>query len=125
MRRRVLAKMRISWRGLTPRSAAEISAATKHADPVAESQLKSYLAGSGVGCATTGAARITARCSSGTSQPPRSKAGVVARLIAFLIDGTPHNSTQSESTVNGSQARKTVASCWLPVASVDEGASFL
>src|SRR2546422_330189 len=74
-------------------------AAMKHPVPVAESQLKSKRAASGVSLATTGAARDTALCSSGTAQT-----GVVARLMAPLIAGRPHANTVSDRIANGIHA---------------------
>src|SRR5436853_1928637 len=77
-------------------------AAMKHPVPVAESQLKSYRAASGVSFVTTGAARVTALCSKGTFQM-----GVVALLMAPLIAGRPHTRTVSDRIANGIQALAT------------------
>ena len=74
-------------------------AATKHPVPVAESQLKSNRAGSGVSFVTTGAARVTALCSNGTSHT-----WVVARLIALFTGCRPHTSTVSDRIANGIHA---------------------
>ena len=57
IRTSVRQKIFISRAGLTPSSSPATIAARKQPVPVAESQLKSYLAGSGVGLATTGADR--------------------------------------------------------------------
>src|SRR6266542_2107665 len=80
------------------------SAAKKQPVPVADSQLKSYLAFSGVGFDTTGAARVTCLCKYGTSQPPFLKFGVVATFIAFLIDGSPQAMTNTDRIANGIHA---------------------
>src|SRR6266513_1960539 len=82
-----------------PSTAPATIAAKKHPVPVAESQLKSYRAASGVSLVTTGAARVTARCRKGTSQT-----GVVALFIAPLTLGRPHTSTKTERMANGIQA---------------------
>src|SRR5208283_2095822 len=59
----------INCSGLSPSSNPETIAAKKQPVPVAESQLKSYRAASGVGFATIGAAREMALCRIGTSHP--------------------------------------------------------
>src|SRR5580704_10500562 len=82
--------------GFRPRRVPANNAARKQPVPTAVSQLKSNLAFSGTGLATTGNARETALCRYGTSQPPVLKAGVVAWPMAFLIDGSPHIKTNSE-----------------------------
>src|SRR5579871_2063038 len=53
----------------TRKKSPERTAARKQADPVAVSQLKSYLAFSGEGFGTTGLSREMARCRIGKSQP--------------------------------------------------------
>src|SRR6266849_3003912 len=95
IRTSVRQKIFISATGLSPSTRPDRTAAKKQVVPVDESQLKSYLAASGVGSATTGAPRVTALCRSGTSQPGGPgrgvpfgsvtlKAGVVARFITSL-----------------------------------------
>src|SRR5437879_13248129 len=75
MRFRVAQKIFASWAGPTPSKRPATIAAKKQPVPVAESQLKSYRAASGVSLVTTGAARLTALCRNGTSQT-----GVVAQI---------------------------------------------
>src|SRR5437660_4988264 len=99
MRFSVYQKIFASWTGPTPSTRPAMIAAMKHPVPVAESQLKSYRAASGVSLVTTGAARVTALCNKGTFQM-----GVVALLMAPLIDGRPHTSTVSDRIANGIQA---------------------
>src|SRR5437764_14256231 len=62
MRLSVDQKILASCTGPTPSNRPATIAAKKHPVPVAESQLKSYRAASGVSLVTTGAARVTARC---------------------------------------------------------------
>src|SRR3989442_9402353 len=102
MRFSVYQKILASWTGRTPSRRPAIIAAMKHPVPVAESQLKSYRAASGVSLVTTGAARVTALCSKGTFQ-----IGVVALLMAPLIAGRPQTSTVSDRIANGIQALAT------------------
>ena len=99
MRFSVCQKILASWTGPTPRTSPAMIAATKHPVPVAENQLKSYRAASGVSLDTTGAARVTALWSSGTFQ-----IGVVVRLMAPLMAGRPHTSTVIDRIANGIQA---------------------
>src|SRR5438552_11593594 len=99
MRLSVYQKILASCTGPTPSNRPATIAAKKHPVPVAESQLKSYRAASGVSLVTTGAARVTARCRKGTSQT-----GVVALFIAPLTAGRPHTSTKTERIANGIQA---------------------
>src|SRR6266550_4692313 len=99
MRFSVDQKIFASCAGRTPRARPAMIAAMKHPVPVAESQLKSKRAASGVSLATTGAARDTALCSNGTAQT-----GVVARLIAPFTAGRPHTSTVSDKIANGIHA---------------------
>src|SRR4249920_1163340 len=105
IRTRVRQKTLASSAGASPSKTPAKMAAIKHAEPVAENQLKSNLAFSGSGFETTGAARVTARCNTGTSQPPLSNAGVVIRFKVVLIAGSPHNNTNTVSTTKGIQAR--------------------
>src|SRR5580658_8270360 len=86
--------------GRIPSTKPEIMAAKKQPVPVAVSQLKSYLAASGVGLETTGAARVTALCSTGTVHT-----GVVALFIGPLIAGKPQRITNTDRMANGNQAR--------------------
>src|SRR5213080_2990671 len=65
MRFSVYQKIFASWTGPTPRTIPAMIAAMKQPVPVAESQLKSYRAASGVSLVTTGAARVTALWSKG------------------------------------------------------------
>src|SRR2546428_9408181 len=102
MRFRVDQKIFASWAGPTPSRSPATIAAKKQPVPVAESQLKSYRAASGVSLVTTGAARVTALCSKGTFQ-----IGVVALLMAPLIAGRPQTSTVSDRIANGIQALAT------------------
>src|SRR6059036_49705 len=99
MRFSVYQKIFASWTGPTPRTIPAMIAAMKQPVPVAESQLKSYRAASGVSLVTTGAARVTALWSKGTFQ-----IGVVARLMAPLMAGSPHKNTKTERIANGIQA---------------------
>src|SRR5205809_3914592 len=99
MRFSVYQKIFASWTGPTPRTIPAMIAAMKQPVPVAESQLKSYRAASGVSLVTTGAARVTALWSKGTCQ-----IGVVARLMAPLMDGSPHKNTKTDRIANGIQA---------------------
>src|SRR6266704_2380737 len=99
MRFRVDQKIFPSWAGPTPSKSPATIAAKKQPVPVAESQLKSYRAASGVSLVTTGAARLIALCRNGTSHT-----GVVARFIAPLTAGRPHTSTKTERMANGIQA---------------------
>src|SRR5207245_3849483 len=96
MRFSVYQKILASWTGPTPSTRPAMIAAMKHPVPVADSQLKSNRAASGVSFVTTGAARVTALCSSGTFQ-----IGVVALLMAPLTGGRPHTSTAYGRTGNG------------------------
>src|SRR5439155_3234356 len=89
--------------------------AMKQAVPVAESQLKSNFVFNGSGFKTTGAERVTARCNTGTSHPPRSKAAVVIRLRAVLIEGSPQSKTKPASITKGIQARAICAGFFGPV----------
>src|SRR5579859_3018295 len=73
MRYTVFPKIRKSRSGLNPRIVPASSAARKHPDPVDVNQLKSNLAFSAVGFATTGCARDTALWRYGKSHPPRLK----------------------------------------------------
>src|SRR2546430_12860677 len=98
MRLSVDQKILASCTGPTPSNRPATIAAKKHPVPVAESQLKSYRAASGVSLVTTGAARVTARCRKGTSQT-----GVVALFIAPLTAGRPHTSTKTERIPDGIQ----------------------
>src|SRR5438046_9180398 len=91
MRLSVDQKILASCTGPTPSNRPATIAAKKHPVPVAESQLKSYRAASGVSLVTTGAARVTARCREGTSQT-----GVVAAVIALVTVGRPRRSTNTE-----------------------------
>src|SRR5213596_2522822 len=100
MRFSVYQKIFTSWTGPTPRTRPAMIAAMKQPVPVAESQLKSYRAASGVSLVTTGAARVTALCRKGTFQ-----IGVVARFMTPFIDGSPQRSTTIERIANGIQAR--------------------
>src|SRR5204862_6185977 len=84
MRLSVYQKILASWTGPTPSTRPATIAAKKHPVPVAESQLKSYRAASGVSLVTTGAARVTARCRKGTSQT-----GGAAHVLAPWAVGTP------------------------------------
>src|SRR6266516_3241775 len=84
MRLSVYQKILASCTGPNPSNRPATIAAKKHPVPVAESQLKSYRAASGVSLVTTGAARVTSLWSKGTFQ-----FGVVARLMAPLMDGSP------------------------------------
>src|SRR5277367_3384457 len=115
----VFQKIFISCSGLCPSGNPETIAAKKHPLPVADSQLKSYRAASGVGLLTTGAARVIALCKYGQFHPglpgrtlPSActtiNAGVVALFIASFTVGSPHASTNSESTANGIHAFSTV-----------------
>src|SRR5205809_1408360 len=99
MRLSVRQKICASWAGPSPSTRPATIAAKKHPVPVADSQLKSYRAASGVSLVTTGAARDTALCRNGTFQT-----GVVARFIAPLIAGRPHTNTKTERMANGIQA---------------------
>src|SRR2546427_12555438 len=99
MRLSVCQKIFASCAGPTPSARPARIAATKHPVPVAESQLKSYRAASGVSLVTTGAARVTALWSKGTFQ-----IGVVARLMAPLTAGSPHRNTKTERIAKGIQA---------------------
>src|SRR5271154_1291492 len=69
IRTSVLQKIFINFTGPCPSNNPETIAARKQPVPVAESQLKSYRAASGVGFATIGAAREIALCRIGTSHP--------------------------------------------------------
>ena len=68
MRFTVRRKIAPSCTGPSPSSSPARIAAMKHPVPVAESQLKSKRAASGVGWITTGAARVMRLCSNGTGQ---------------------------------------------------------
>src|SRR5207249_3897071 len=76
-----------------------------------------YRAASGFSVVTTGAARLTALCSSGTFQ-----VGVVARFMAALIAGRPHRNTTSERIANGIQALRTWPAVYLGSAAGTTGA---
>src|ERR1700735_2539782 len=92
--------------GLRPRSRPEMTAAMKHAEPVAESQLRSNFAGSATILATTGGLRRTALWREGALQPPSWNAGVVTVLMASLIVGRPQRRTKMERMTKGIHARK-------------------
>src|SRR6516165_5795064 len=96
MRTSVLPRILAIAPGLNPSNVPASNADRKHAVPVAVSQLKSNLAFSGVGLATTGCARSTALCKYGTFHPPLRNAGVVALPIAVFMDGRPQQSTNSD-----------------------------
>src|SRR5216117_1440235 len=108
MRLSVDQKILASCTGPNPSNRPATIAAMKHPVPVAESQLKSYRAASGFSAVTTGAARLTALCSNGTSQ-----VGVVALLRAPLNAGRPHRNTMSERIANGIQALRTWPAVYL------------
>src|SRR5437879_7677431 len=91
MRFRVDQKIFASWAGPTPSRSPATIAAKKQPVPVAESQLKSYRAASGVSLVTTGAARVSALCRYGTSQT-----GVTARFTAPLTAGKPPENRNTE-----------------------------
>src|SRR3989442_316748 len=118
MRFSVYQKIFASWTGPTPRARPAMIAAMKHPVPVAESQLKSKRAASGVSLATTGAARDTALCSSGTAQT-----GVVARLMALLIAGRPHANTVSDKIANGIHALRIWPAVYLRAGVAPAGAA--
>src|SRR6266702_1965344 len=118
MRFSVDQKILASWTGPTPRARPAMIAAMKHPVPVAESQLKSKRAASGVSLATTGAARDTALCSSGTFQT-----GVVARLMAPLIAGRPHANTVSDRIANGIHALRIWPAVYLRAGVAPAGAA--
>src|ERR1700674_759882 len=124
MRTSVFQKIFIKPIGLRPSRVPATSAAKKHPVPVAESQLKSYRAASGVGFETTGAARVIALCRYGTSHPggpgrtlpsasTTRNAGVVALFIASLLFGRPHQSTKIERIANGIHAFRTCPAVYL------------
>src|SRR5258707_773526 len=69
IRTSVRQKIFINCTGPCPSNNPETIAAKKHPVPVAESQLRSYRAASGVGFATTGADREIALCRYGISHP--------------------------------------------------------
>src|SRR6266699_3079937 len=115
IRTSVFQKILINCRGLRPSSSPETIAAKKQPVPVAESQLKSYRAASGVGFNTTGTAREMALCKYGTSHPggpgrilpsasTTRKAGVVASFMASFILGKPQRSTNIDRIAKGIQA---------------------
>src|SRR2546422_7252001 len=86
MRLSVDQKILASCTGPTPSNRPATIAAKKHPVPVAESQLKSYRAASGVSLVTTGAARVTARCRKGTRSEEhtselQSRLHLVCRLL--------------------------------------------
>src|SRR6266566_3559316 len=118
MRFSVCQKIFASWTGRTPRTRPAMIAAMKHPVPVAESQLKSKRAASGVSLATTGAARDTALCSNGTFQT-----GVVARLMAPLIAGRPHANTVSDRIANGIHALRIWPAVYLRAGVAPAGAA--
>src|SRR5437867_817545 len=118
MRFSVDQKIFASWTGPTPRARPAMIAAMKHPVPVAESQLKSKRAASGVSLATTGAARETALCSSGTFQT-----GVVARLMVPLIAGRPHPNTVSDRIANGIHALRIWPAVYLRAGVAPAGAA--
>src|SRR5579863_123693 len=114
----VFQNVRINATGLRPSNNPDMIAARKQPVPVAESQLKSYRAASGVGFATTGTAREIALCKYGTFHPggpgrtlPSAKttrnAGVVARFMASFMDGRPQRSTKRDKTAKGIHAFRT------------------
>src|SRR5580692_5402382 len=124
MRTRVRQNIFSNLIGLSPNNIPDTSAAKKHPLPVADSQLKSYRAPSGVGLLTTGAARVIALCKYGQFHPggpgrtlPSActtiKAGVVALFIANFTEGSPHVSTNSDKTANGIHAFATVPAGYL------------
>src|SRR5215469_18687684 len=115
MRTQVRQKIFMSFRGLSPNNKPATRAARKHPVPVAESQFRSKRAASGVGLATTGAAREMALCRKGTSHPGGPErtfplgsitlnAGVVAWFMASLTDGMPHSRTKTERITKGIHA---------------------
>src|SRR5437870_4400575 len=95
MRFSVYQKIFASWTGPTPRTRPAMIAAMKHPVPVAESQLKSKRAASGVSLATTGAARR----GGGAGQH-----AAVARRVARLTAGRAHANSESVAT-GGDQGR--------------------
>src|SRR5580698_2282772 len=118
IRTSVFQNVRINFTGLKPSSNPDTIAARKQPVPVAESQLKSYRAASGVGFATTGTAREIALCRYGTSHPggpartlplaiTTRNAGVVARFMASFMDGRPHRSTKRDKMAKGIHAFRT------------------
>src|ERR1044072_92792 len=99
IRTSVRQKVEASFAGLSPSSRPARIAAMKHPVPVAESQLKSKRAASGVGLVTTGAARVMALWRSGTDHVT-----VVDRLIAPFTAGSPQSSTMSDRIGEGIHA---------------------
>src|SRR6266699_2211035 len=118
MRFSVDQKIFASWTGRTPRARPAMIAAMKQPVPVAESQLKSKRAASGVSFVTTGAARVTALCSNGTSHTC-----VVAWLIAPLTAGRPHTSTVSDKIANGIHALRIWPAVYLRAGVAPAGAA--
>src|SRR6266436_3737058 len=99
----------------SPRTSPASIAARKQPVPVAVSQLKSKRAASGVGLATTGVVRESFPCRYGQSQPAGPgrgllsaittlNEGVVASLMAFLIDGSPQHRTKIDRITKGIHA---------------------
>src|SRR2546430_14432549 len=114
-RTRVLPKMRNIRPKLSLRRSPARMAARKQPVPVAVSQLKSKRATSGVGLATTGVVRETFPWRYGQSQPagpgrglPSAittlNEGVVASLMAVLIDRSPQHRTKIDRITKGIHA---------------------
>src|SRR5256885_15581009 len=114
-RTRVLRKMPNIRPKLSLRSSPARTAARKQPVPVAVSQLKSKRAASGVGLAATGIVRETFPWRYGQSQPagpgrglPSAittlNEGVVAWLMALLIEGRPQHRTKIDRIANGIHA---------------------
>src|ERR1700692_2824159 len=114
-RTRVLTKIPSIRRKLSLRRSPARIAARKQPVPVAVSQLKSKRAASGVGLTTTGVVRETFPWRYGQSQPAGPgrglpfanttlNEGVVASLMAFLIDGRPQHRTKIDRITKGIHA---------------------
>src|SRR5262249_5679350 len=111
-RYRVLRKILSMAAGRSPSSVPESRADKKQEVPVAVNQLKSNLAFSAVGFATTGAARSTVLWRYGTFQPPSANAGVVALPMAVFTQGSPQHNTSRDKIANGIHALPICAAVW-------------
>src|SRR5580692_7390860 len=96
--------------GVKPSSNPPKPPASSRLVPVADAQLKTKMAGSAVGLATTGGVRETALCSTGTvmlrNEMPLRKFGFPAGppFKNVFTGVSPHTKTNSDNRIHGIQA---------------------
>src|SRR6185295_2536874 len=87
-----------------PITSPAITAAIRIPEPVADNQLNTYTAASGVGLGTTGGTRTTRLCN-----PSIGNLGADMSLSTVLICGRPHRKTSTLRIAHGVQAFMTCA----------------